>query len=193
MVRHSSSKRISTTSYSTTLRRRLCFHEVTHSLADERAAHRRLHGYARKLQVGFVLAYQCVLFLFLAFLFDQHDGRSEDNGVTDAAGRVNDACLCEFGLQFGDTGFDESLPFLRGIIFGILTQVAVGTSFGDRFDHFGPFFFPQAAEFRRERFISFPRNRCRGHCIPPRVVRKLPCSPPTRRSMRTGMHDEKQL
>ena len=76
--------------------------------------------------VGFVFADDLVALFGVVFGIDQVNGRAEHHL---AAGvellHVDDLRQGEFGLKVPDTCFRQSLLLLRGMVFGVLAQIAV--------------------------------------------------------------------
>ena len=66
-------------------------------------------------------------------------------------GRVDHLGGRQLGLDLTDPALDESLLFARGVVFGILGQVAVTARLGDRLDDARTIFALQALEFVAQR------------------------------------------
>ena len=79
-----------------------------------------------------------------------------DGGVDDFGGR-------QLGLDLADAAFDEALLLARGVVFGVLGQVAVTARLGDRLDDARTILALQPLEFVAQRFGAAQRHRSAFH------------------------------
>ena len=100
-------------------------------LADERLADRRGIRDAPGLDVGLVLADDLPGGLFTVGL--DIDGRAEDAAAlgVDQLG-IDDLGVGELRLDLGDAALDEAGALARGVVLGVLREVAVGARLADR-------------------------------------------------------------
>src|SRR5207237_5070174 len=108
---------------------------VAHALADQRARERREDGDAAFRRIGLVGADDPVADLFAGFVLEPHGGR-ERHAIT-AARRVDDLRAVHLALQVVDAPLDERLLLARGVVLGVLRQIAVRPLLGDGLDEAG--------------------------------------------------------
>src|SRR5262245_35664108 len=128
-------------------------------LVDQRARNRRGDRNASLLGVCLGLADDLPNLLLVGVLVDQRDGRTEGDRVTRQLRNVNHVGARELVFELGDTTLVDRLRFLRGMIFGVLRQIAVRACVGDLLDDAGPFKLLAVLEFGLERRIAGGRHR----------------------------------
>ena len=74
-------------------------------------------------------------------------------------------------LDIADARFEEALPILRGIVVGVLRNVAVRAGLGERVHHRRPLNCFQPLELGLEALGAFDRHRNSGHVC--RLVQSL--------------------
>lgn len=82
-----------------------------------------------------VLADDAVGLLVLGFLVDDGDIGAEAHLLAGHLGDVDHLGGGDDGFQLRDTALDEGLLLARGVVFGILGEIAMGTRLRDRTDH----------------------------------------------------------
>src|SRR5690606_36061808 len=109
---------------------------VAGMLADQRARHRRGNRDQAQLDVGLQVADDLVALLLVGLdVGDRHLGAEYDLVAGVEPGHVDDVGVREFALELLDAAFDEALLLTRGVVLGVLLEVAVRTRVGDRGDH----------------------------------------------------------
>ena len=129
----------------------------TDTAPDERAAERGRIRNAALLCIGLVGA-DDLISDGLVVLVGQRDGRAEHDAVARQRRRIDDLRARQPVLQIADRGFDLSLPFLGGVIFGIFRKVAMRARFLDRIDDEGALGL-QSRELRAQLLIAFRQHR----------------------------------
>src|SRR5262245_62841310 len=128
-------------------------------LVDQRTRNRRGDRNASLLGVRLGLADDLPDLLLIGVLVDECDGRTEGDRVTRQLRNVNHVGARELVLELGDTALVERLRFLRGMIFGVLRQIAVRARVGDLLDDAGPLNLLAVLELGFERRITGGRHR----------------------------------
>src|SRR5207342_2836627 len=128
-------------------------------LVDQRARDRGGDRNATLLGVRLGLADDLPYLLLVGVLVDQRDGRAEGDRVTRQLGNINHVGARQLVLELGDAALIERLRFLRGVIFGVLRQVAVRARVGDLLDDAGPLNLLAMLELGFERRIAGGRHR----------------------------------
>src|SRR5438132_98891 len=113
-------------------------HRVAHLAADQPARDRAGDADAPLLQIGFGLVYDGVLDLLPAIDVLELHRRSEHHPLAGEAGDVDDLRPAQAVLQHLDPALDVRLPFLGGMVLGVLAQVAVVSRDGDLLHDAGP-------------------------------------------------------
>src|ERR1700676_3055969 len=103
-------------------------------LADEGTGERRGDGDLAFLGVGLRLADDLPYCLLVGVLVDQGDGGAKGDGVAGQLRHVDDLGARQLVLEFGDAALVERLRFLRGMIFGVLREIAVRARVGNLLD-----------------------------------------------------------
>ncbi len=67
-------------------------------------------------------------------------------------GRIDDLRVGELAFHFDNAPFDEALPFLGGIVFGVFGQISVRTRLLDGGDHLGPLHRLELMQFAAQQF-----------------------------------------
>ena len=80
-----------------------------------------------------------------------------------SAGGVDDFGGRQLGLDLADAAFDESLLLARGVVFGVLGEVAVAARLGDRLDDARPILALQPLQFVAQRFSAAQGHRSAFH------------------------------
>ena len=83
------------------------------------------------LDVGLVHADDLVGGFLLGLLVDQPDMGAELHVIAGQRGRVDHLGRGDDFLEFGDAALDEGLTFSRGVVFGVLRQIAMRARLGD--------------------------------------------------------------
>src|ERR1035437_1794488 len=104
-------------------------------LADQRFGQRRGNRQPRQLDVGLIHADDLVGGFLLRLLVQQPDMRAELHVLAGQRRRVDHFGGGDDLLQFLDAAFDEGLTFPRGVVLGVLAEIAMATRFRDRTDH----------------------------------------------------------
>jgi hypothetical protein len=87
------------------------------------------------LQIGLVVADDLVGDRGAALFFLEIDGRAEhDLAVGVDRRRIDDLRSCKLAFDLLDAAFDEALLVLRGLVFGVLGQIALRARLGNRLD-----------------------------------------------------------
>src|SRR5208283_468484 len=107
---------------------------VADLLADQRLGQRRGDRQPAAFDVGLVHADDLVLGFLLRLLVDQLDVGAELHVVARQHRRVDHLGRGDDLLQLRDAALDERLPLARGVVFGVLREVAVGARLGDLAD-----------------------------------------------------------
>src|SRR5689334_17877415 len=106
--------------------RGLHFGGVARVLADEGARGRRADRDLALLDVALVVADDLVGDLLAACGVLELDGRAEHAAAVGVEPRgIDDLAVAELRFQLGDAPLDEALALLRGVILGVLREVAV--------------------------------------------------------------------
>src|SRR5690606_34387349 len=71
-----------------------------------------------------------------------------------------DLRIREFALELLDAALDETLLLARGMVFGVLLEVAVGARFRDRLDHRRPLVRRQVVEFGAQALRALGGHGC---------------------------------
>jgi hypothetical protein len=123
------------TSYSRTAAGGLNLGDVAGKLADQRPRDWRVDRNLARLDVGFILANDLIAYAGTGFLILEIE-RCPENAtpVSVEQFRVDDLGVRQFALDFLDASLDKALPFLGGIVLGVLREVAVRARLGDRRD-----------------------------------------------------------
>src|SRR5262245_13121022 len=133
-------------------------HRVSFPLADERAREGRQDRDTPAGGLGLVGADDLIANLLAALSFEE-DGRAERDPVP--GGRwIDDLGIADLGLKLADPPFHEALLLASGMILGVLAEIAVGTSLGNRLDDGGPLDPLEAVQLLSEALE--PRTRHRG-------------------------------
>src|SRR5688500_12879531 len=119
-------------------RRRRHLDLVADRAADQRAAERRGITDPADLGVRLGLADDLVGHR-LAVLVLELDGGAEDDLVAAQRLGIDDQSAAEAVLHLGDLRLDMALPFLGGMVFGVLRKVAMAARHLDRLDDRGTF------------------------------------------------------
>src|SRR3546814_6734198 len=107
---------------------RLDRHLVALVLADQRTRDRRRNRDLAVLDVGFQVTHDLVALLLAAVGVGQQHGRAEhDPGAGIERGDVDDLRMRQLSLELLDPALDEALLLARGVVHGVLLQVAVRT------------------------------------------------------------------
>src|SRR2546428_4135607 len=106
-------------------------HGVAHLAADQATRDRAGDADAAFLQISFCLARDGVLDLLPGIHVLELHRRAEHDPLAGEARDVDDLRPGEAVLQHLDPPFDVRLPFLRGVVLGVLAQVAVISRDGD--------------------------------------------------------------
>ena len=107
-------------------------HAVADLPADQRLGERRGERDGPRLHVGLVRADDAVGLLLLRLLVDDRDAGAELHLVAGQLGDVDHLDGGDDRLQLRDAALDEGLPLARGVVLGVLRQVAMGARLRDR-------------------------------------------------------------
>ena len=95
-------------------------------LADERLGQRRHDGDLVRLQIRFVFADDLIAHFGVLGVVEQRHGRPEHHLAGGGnLGHVDHLRVRQLALDVANAGFGEALALLRGVVFGVLAQVAV--------------------------------------------------------------------
>src|SRR5882672_5214606 len=136
---------------------------VARVLADDGPRDRRADGDFPLLDVGLVVADDLVGHGLAVLLF-QLDGRAEHAapfGVEQL--RVDDLRVAELGLDLLDPALDEALALLRGVVLGVLREIAVGARLRDRGDRARTLDVLQPVQLLPQQLRSVSRQRYGAH------------------------------
>src|SRR5215831_1120984 len=100
-------------------------------LADQGAGQRRGDRDLACLRVGLGFDYDLPDRLLVSVLVDQRDGRAEFDRVARQLRNIDDFGARKLILQLRDAALIERLLFFRGMVFGVLRQIAVRTCVGN--------------------------------------------------------------
>src|SRR5581483_3038125 len=127
---------------------RVEFERVAFGLADQRARDRRRDRDAAVLDIRFQVADDLIDDAIATVFVLQFDSRAEHHTPARTESRdVDDFGVRQAELQFLDAAFQEALLLARGVVFGVLAQIAVCARFRNgrddawTFDGFQPFQF----------------------------------------------------
>ena len=102
--------------------------------------------------------------------------------MTGEFGYIDDVCARQLILQLDHAAFDKSLSFLRGVIFGVLRQVAVGAGFFDHADDGRPLDGFQMIDLVLQGLVALAGHRYPfHHLVIPYVAKTLPPAGGSRR------------
>src|SRR5690606_27343302 len=108
-------------------------------LADHRPRHRRRDRDQPELDVRFQVAHDLVTLFLVGLDIGDRDRRAEHDPVADVElAHVDDVGMGKLALQLLDATFDEALLLARGVVLGVLLEVAVGPRLGNGGDHRRP-------------------------------------------------------
>jgi hypothetical protein len=88
---------------------------------------------------GFFWADQLVFNVLAGIHIFKHYRAGKNRPVLGQIVHVDDFCIAQFVSQFTEPAFDKGLAFFGGIIFGIFTEIAMGTCLFNGPDDTGPF------------------------------------------------------
>src|SRR2546425_6598817 len=130
---------------------------VTHALADERAGQRRQHRDLALRGLGLVGADDPVAVLPAALVLEEH--RRGEGDALPLGGRIDDLGGADLGLELGDAALGEGLLLARGVILGVLAEVAVRPRLGDGFRDRGAFDALEPLQLRGQLVVARARHR----------------------------------
>jgi len=110
------------------------------------------------LDVGFVLADDLVGALLLGVLVDEGHGRAELDHLAGKLGDVDHLGARNLILKLEHAALDEALALARGVVLGILRDIAVLARLGDRADDRGTFDRLQLLELLFKPLEAFRRH-----------------------------------
>src|SRR5579885_2390338 len=114
---------------------RVEFERIALALADQRARDRRGHRDAAMFDIGFQIADDLINKSGAAVFVLQFHGGTEHHASARIEPRdVDDFRMRQAGFQFLDAAFQEALLLARGVVFGVLAQIAVCARLRDRRD-----------------------------------------------------------
>src|SRR5690606_26552667 len=141
-------------------------HLVALVLADQRARHRRGDRDHAELDVGLEVANDLVGLFFAGLGVGEHDRGAEHDLVAGVELRhVDDLRVREFALELLDAALDEALLLARGVVLGVLLEVAVRARLGDRLDHRRPLVRLEVVEFGAQALRALGGQWCL-HVVP---------------------------
>ena len=109
---------------------------VADLLADQGARDRGADGHQTQFDVGFIVTHDLVGHVDAAALVFQINRGPEDHAPFGVEGRrVDDLGRGQLAFDFENSPLDEALLVLRGLVFGVLGQVALSACLGDGLDH----------------------------------------------------------
>jgi hypothetical protein len=111
------------------------------------------------LGVGLGLADDLPDVLLVGVLVDQRHGRAELDGVAAELRNVDDLGARELVLELGDRALVQRLLFLRGMILGVLGQIAVRPRLRDLLDDARPFDLLAVLEIFLQHLMSCSSHR----------------------------------
>src|SRR5579862_2200553 len=108
---------------------------VALAFADQRPRQWRGHRKPAVANIGFVLADDAERLLLVGLLVGERDGCAE---LDDRAGQlrhVDDLGTGDLVLEFAEAALDKALALARGVVLGVLRQVAMRARLGDGADN----------------------------------------------------------